>query len=112
MQDKRIADEQITASSEWKLTFDPFNARLNQPRETGKGGGWCADITRDRDPWIQVHIGIPTLVSGIITQGRSGSGDWVITFEVFYGDDGLTWQYVMDSLEPMVMMQCYCTEKM
>ena len=105
MQDKRIADEQITASSEWKLTFDPFSARLNQPNEASKAGAWCAD-SRDRDPWIQVRIGIPTLVSGIITQGRPGGVDWVIEYEVLYGDDDKTSQYVMDSLEPMVMMPC------
>ena len=107
MQDKRIVDEQITASSEWALTFDPFLARLNQQREPGKDGAWCAEVSKDRDPWIQVKMGTPRLVSGIITQGRSDTTDWVTNFEVMLGDDGLTWQYVWNStsFEPMVMKQ-------
>ena len=66
-------------------------ARLNLQSIPGVfGGSWRAD-NGDQNPWIQVDFLRPVTVTGIITQGRSGSDQWVTTYKLAYSDDGITW---------------------
>ncbi|XP_072022206.1 uncharacterized protein [Amphiura filiformis] len=93
-----IADSQITASTTSMASGDNHAAhfaRLNQARfEDGSTGSWSAGVV-DPNQWIQVNMGTPTLVSGIITQGRDIAGtQWVTMFTVEYSRDCITWQDV------------------
>jgi len=42
----------------------------------------------DMLPWIQVDFNVPTLLTGIVTQGRpTVSEEWVETFKIQYGNN-------------------------
>ena len=74
MENNMIADDQITASSEWFRFVNPAyhganNARLNRPSQSGSVGAWCS-LTQDLNQWIQVDLMTPTWVTGVRIQGR------------------------------------------
>ena len=98
MQDYRINKSQITASSEWTWIPDASNARLNGKSSVGKTGIWCADVN-NLNHWVSVDLGVSRLVSGVITQGRNGVEQWVTEFKIQYGVDGITWHYIVDSMQ-------------
>ncbi|XP_038060404.1 lactadherin-like isoform X2 [Patiria miniata] len=98
MEDGRIPDANITASSMWSNRADhgPTRARLNL--QAGMASAWCNDEASDPDPWIQVDMGSNVIITGVITQGR-GDGNWpqwVTEFKVAYSDDGQDWTNVTD----------------
>ncbi|XP_072022195.1 uncharacterized protein [Amphiura filiformis] len=98
MEDGTITDSQITASSEFGANYAATNGRLNQDSGADSAGSWSAATAND-DQWIQVDLGTPTLVSGIITQGRDGTDQWVTMFTVEYSKDCITWKDVDDKAE-------------
>ena len=96
MEDGRITDSQITASSEYvdAMYHGPTNARLNKPAESGVASGSWAAQTMDTNQWIQVDLKIATWVTGVMIQGRAGTNQWVKKFKVQYSDDGEKWKYI------------------
>ncbi|XP_038060527.1 lactadherin-like [Patiria miniata] len=99
MEDGRIPDASITASSMWSNRADhgPTRARLNL-QVRGGAAAWCNDEASDPDPWIQVDFGSNVIITGVITQGR-GDGNWrqwVTEFKVAYSNDGQEWTDVTD----------------
>ncbi|XP_072023596.1 uncharacterized protein [Amphiura filiformis] len=97
MADGSITDSQISASSEYSApSLAAANARLNQGNGVdGSGGSWAVDSGMvNANQWIQVDLGTPTLVTGVITQGRDGTSQWVTMFTVEYSTDCITWQNV------------------
>ena len=96
MEDGRILDSQITASSEYNSDFGSVtNARLNRPASVGKFGG---PATSDLDQWVQVDLGVSRLVTGIAIQGRDRATviHFVKKYMVQYSSDGGTWRYVTE----------------
>ncbi|XP_035699293.1 uncharacterized protein LOC118431952, partial [Branchiostoma floridae] len=73
-----ISDSQISASSQKNGGVGPEMARLNLRK-----GGWRPDLA-DSQPWLQVDLLRPTLVTGVVTQGRTGT--WVETYKIGYSD--------------------------
>ena len=111
MEDGRITDSQITASSEHHSgNLDYIYARLNQPAQSGIGGAWTAG-TQDLNQWIQVEFESSKWMNGIIIQGRSNTNQWVTEYKVQYSIDGENWQYVMtvDDQDEQVWMDAFCT---
>ena len=97
MEDGRIANYQITASSAKNHGTEAYFGRLNDaPVQDITNGVWTA-YTQDKNQWIRVNFGVPRLLTGIITQGRPGKDQWVTQYKVQFGDDGVNWQYVVDS---------------
>ena len=97
MEDGHIANYQITASSAWRNWTRAYFGRLDEdPVKDITNGVWTSS-TSDKDQWIQVNFGIPRLITGIITQGRHGAKQWVTRYRVQYGDDGINWEYAVDS---------------
>ena len=46
------------------------------------------DFLDDLLPWIQVDFHIPTLITGVVTQGRPTSREeWIQTFKIQYGNN-------------------------
>lgn len=67
--------------------------------------GWCA--RKKKDPqWIQIDIGPPTLVTGVITKGRGDSQrpHWVKRFMVEYSNNSVDWKKYQDAhhLDPKI----------
>ena len=92
MEDRRISDSQITASSEWSPDYGPTNARLTRPADGSTTGSWVAR-TNDLLQWIQVDFSVPKMVSGIMMQGREGyyQAQCVTRYRVEYKNGGTTW---------------------
>ncbi|XP_072018223.1 uncharacterized protein [Amphiura filiformis] len=95
IEDGRISDSQMTASSEYDSNHGPSNARLNRAAQSGTSGGWNPEY-QDTNPWIQAALGVPTRVTGVLIQGRQDCcPQWVTKFKVQYSNDGQNWAYVL-----------------
>ncbi|RMX52485.1 hypothetical protein pdam_00013777, partial [Pocillopora damicornis] len=88
MENYRIPNSAITASSEWDANHGPTNARLNRPSGSGKTGAWSAK-RNDANQWIQVTFSEVTKVTGVGIQGRYDYNQWVTKFKVSYSRDGI-----------------------
>ena len=101
MEDVRIKDSQITASSviKRKTPPHPWLARLN--RNIPGWGAWCPDITggkrteKNYDQYIQIDLLNLTKVTGIATQGRSHSGgrEYAKDYKISYRRDDGTYNF-------------------
>ena len=97
MEDGRIKDDQITASSEHNHAHGPTNARLNRPAQSGTTGAWSSK-TNDQNQWIQADLLLHQRVVGVILQGRADNyNQYVTKYKVAYSRDGVTWQNVQDA---------------
>ena len=97
MEDGRIQDSQLTASSQYSDDLAPAYARLNQPAvEGGSGGAWHPKGS-DTSKWIQVDLSIITMVTGIISQGRgrAANNQWTTKYNVQRSDNAALWMWVM-----------------
>jgi len=58
------------------------------------------------DQWLELDIGHPTLVTGLVTKGRGDSekNHWVTKYKVSYSNDSILWTFYKDAnhLEPKV----------
>ena len=88
-----IKDNQITASSVFQeRDCGPNNARLNKTDNPTSIGAWCP-LTKTNE-WIQVKFAVNTLVTGVVTQGRSDYRQWVTKFKMQYSENGSYWYTV------------------
>ena len=87
LEDGRVPDPLIRASSFYNYYCGPFNARLNRRRYGRQGGAWCSK-RRDRRQWLQVDFGALSTVSGVATQGRQNSAQWVTSYYISYSRNG------------------------
>jgi len=91
MQDRRILDHQITASSVgMSFSFTHFNAR--DARLWLKSSSWVSALV-DYSPWLQITFAPEIkLITGIATQG-SPSNNWFITsYTLKYSMTGKIWK--------------------
>ena len=87
MENRKIQDFQITASSEWDANHGPTNGRLNFKAAGGKTGAWSAK-SNDANQWFQVDFRKETIVSEIYIQGRQDANQWVTSYTLSYSHDG------------------------
>ena len=73
MEDKRIPDSAISASSFYSEGTHSNLVRLNSP------SAWVA-VNNDPQPWVQVDLGKDAMIKKIATQGRRGAHQWVKTY--------------------------------
>ncbi|CAB4010496.1 Hypothetical predicted protein, partial [Paramuricea clavata] len=81
MDNGRIQDSQITASTVHNPGLSPQQGRLNS------ASSWSAGLY-DQNQWIQVDLGREEVVTAIATQGRANYPQWVKTYSVCYGSNG------------------------
>lgn len=87
LEDKRVPDPMMRASSYYNFYCRPSSGRLNGRRAGRYGGAWCAK-RRDRRQWLQVDFGALARVSRVATQGRQNSVQWVKTYYLSYSRNG------------------------
>ena len=95
MEDRRITDDQLTATDYfiWSnpsgpdAIYSPQHARLNE------NGAW-ATHKEDINQWIQVASEDTKYITGIITQGFDDA--WIKTYKVEYTGDGTNWHYITE----------------
>ncbi|XP_077975065.1 adipocyte enhancer-binding protein 1-like isoform X2 [Styela clava] len=81
----KILDPSITSSSEYNGNHGPRLGRLDLPQTPGYSAAWCAK-TNVIGHWIQVDFGKPLSITGVVTQGRRDSDQWVKSFKVSCGN--------------------------
>ncbi|XP_071419004.1 neuropilin-2 isoform X2 [Pithys albifrons albifrons] len=96
-----IPDSQISASSIRGYDWSPSMARLVSSRS-----GWFPRVPQAQpgEEWLQVDLGVPKSIRGVIIQGARG-GDSVTTtesrsfvkkFKVAYSMNGKDWDFIQD----------------
>ncbi|XP_066296383.1 uncharacterized protein [Branchiostoma lanceolatum] len=90
-----IPQDSITASSTWRPEMAPYYARYASSKYTFDSHAWCAAFN-DRIQWIQVDLGKPMAVAGVIVQGQQGFPHWVSSFKLLYSLDQKDWMYYQD----------------
>ncbi|XP_033828597.1 discoidin domain-containing receptor 2 isoform X2 [Periophthalmus magnuspinnatus] len=91
LEDGRIRDEALSASSQWHFTTGPQYARLN--REEGDGA-WCPQVASDSQ-YLQVDLGRLTFLTMVGTQGRyahSSGNEFARAYRLNYSRDGVLWK--------------------
>ncbi|KAH0621670.1 hypothetical protein JD844_023227 [Phrynosoma platyrhinos] len=96
-----IPDSQILASSTREYHWVPSVARLVSSRS-----GWFPRIPQAQpgEEWLQVDLGVPKNVKGVIVQGARGGDSinvaearaFVKKFKVAYSMNGKDWEYIQD----------------
>ncbi|XP_028414341.1 uncharacterized protein LOC114537501 [Dendronephthya gigantea] len=81
MENMKISDSKITASTEYSGKHSARKARLNGP------DSWVAK-QNDSDPWIEVDLGRNETITAIAIQGQWRWVQWVKTFTVSYSSSG------------------------
>ena len=83
LQNRRLKDSQITASSEINDYSRASRARLNIRRQGRLSGGWQAAYN-NRYQWIQVFFISPAKIIRIATQGQQDKNQWVTQYVVYH----------------------------
>lgn len=101
MQSGLITDSQISASSTREYLWSPSVARLVSSRS-----GWFPRIPQATpgEEWLQVDLGAPKTVKGVIIQGARGGDSitavegraFVRKFKVAYSLNGQDWESILD----------------
>lgn len=96
-----IADTQISASSTREYLWSSSAARLVSSRS-----GWFPRNPQAQpgEEWLQVDLGTPKTVKGVIIQGARGGDSisamearaFVRKFKVSYSLNGKDWEYIQD----------------
>ena len=89
LEDGSIPDGSLSASSNWEPhdqhtdTSTPAGGRLNNmPPDADTIGAWHPRVA-DTNQRIQVDLGNPTYVTGVLTQGRHAiNSQWVTKYKV------------------------------
>ena len=93
MENGKIADNQITASSEKPPRYKAVNARLHYKNKKGKPLGWQPKKSRDNE-WLQVDLlRDKYIVTGVATQGCLANNKRkrvfrVTKYQLGYSNDG------------------------
>ncbi|KAF7669311.1 hypothetical protein LDENG_00212520 [Lucifuga dentata] len=93
-----VSADQITCSNQdqytgWFSSWLPSKARLNSQ---GFGCAWLSKF-QDNSQWLQIDLKEAMVISGILTQGRCDSDEWITKYSIQYrSDEKLNWIYYKD----------------
>ena len=95
IQNGRIKNSAMTASSQWDVNHASWLARLHRARRGRLMGAWSSRHNNHHQ-WLQIDMGRFTKCSGINTQGRQDADQWVTAYQILYGSDGTRFSYVRE----------------
>ena len=87
MQNGKLPNSALSASSQYNAYAGPENARLHFCAESGRYGAWIAQ-RNDHSQYYQVDFGVETQVTRIETQGRQDNLQYIKTYTLRYSTDG------------------------
>jgi len=85
-----LPDGAFSATSRADHNHAAMYARIGAPRVHGKSHAWCG--TNKRDEAITVDLTTSHLVTGVATQGRGDSDQWVTRYSVETSKNGEIWE--------------------
>ena len=93
MESGAIADEQISASSEFSVYHAAKYGRLHLKRKPSNVGSWSS-LAVDTNQWLQIDLGNDrTSISRVATQGRNDYDQFVTKYQLQYSEDEVTFHY-------------------
>ena len=93
MESGAIADEQISASTEFGPSYAAKYGRLHLERKPGSVGSWSSFIL-DTNQWLQIDLADDrTSISRVATQGGNQYNQFVTKYRLQYSEDGVTFHY-------------------
>jgi hypothetical protein len=99
MEDGRIKDSQITASSIYNQLHVASLARLHNNIINGYTGSWSS-LGLNQGQYLQIDLNKVSYISQVATQGRPAAFDqWVTKYTLTYSLDGSTWSRVRQNSE-------------
>ena len=117
VEDGKIPNSYVTASSTYNRYHAPWRGRLNKNARGRNKGAWSAK-KNDKRQFLQFNLGSPTLITAIRTQGRQDASQWVRSYKVFFGNDGVRFipykkgGRVKVSLRHCInVLQCKCKDR-
>ena len=87
LEDRRVPDQLMTASSFYNYYGAARNARLHQRRVGSMGGAWVAKRS-DKRQWLKIDFEGVVRATRISTQGRQNSDQWVTTYYLEFSIKG------------------------
>lgn len=84
LEDGRVPNPVMTASSYNNIYDAPYNARLNRRRHGRLGGGW-SPRRNDKIRWLQIDFQALTKATRVATQGMHNANYWVKRYYIKYG---------------------------
>ena len=91
LQNGRIRNSRITASSEYNVYHAARLGRLHLHKRGRYVGAWCTKH-KNRNQWFKVNFGRLMKITKIATQGRQDAAQWVTYYRVSSSVDGIHWQ--------------------
>lgn len=91
LQNGRLRNSRITASSEYNVYHAARLGRLGLHKRGRYVGAWCARHN-NKNQWIKVDFGRTMKITKIATQGRQDAAQWVTYYRVSSSLDGVHWQ--------------------
>jgi hypothetical protein len=88
IQDYRVRKSMFSASSLLNHYYGPWSTRLQDRNHGYYRGGWYPKYNR-RGEWVQVDLGTQARVTKVAIQGRYDANQYVKTFTMSYGNNGL-----------------------
>ena len=105
IEDGRIPDSALTASTIVNGAHAATLARLNLAAASGKAGSWVAK-KNDVNQWLQIDLGTPTTVTKVATQGRQDSDQWITSYSLPYSLAGSFWvQYTVRGKKKVIVVR-------
>ena len=92
LENERISDGNITASSVQNASTPAKNGRLNYR----SGSSWCAG-TSDTNPYLQIDLQTLHIICAVSTQGNSKADQWVKDYKLQLSTDGTTWTHYKEA---------------
>ena len=93
MENSEISNGQIRASSQFDVNAAANQGRLYLQTTESQDGGWSA-AKNNQNQWLQVDLGSRYFkVTGVATQGKRDIHQWVTSYKLQYGNDGVKFQY-------------------
>ena len=100
LENERISDGNITASSVQNANTPATNGRLNYT----SGSSWCAG-TSDTNPYLQIDLQALHIICAVSTQGNSQADQWVKTYKLQFSINGTTWTDYKEAGQ--IKVQCF-----
>lgn len=93
MENGKILDGQISASSEHNSSLAAIHGRLHYQGLQGNDGAWAAS-TNDFNQWLQIDLGSQFFkVKGVATQSRQNVMQYVTKYKLQYSNNGLNFKF-------------------
>lgn len=81
LQNGRLKNHLMKASSQWDKFHAPFLGRLHRPRHGKYMGAWCAK-SNNKYQYLQIDFTRPSKIIKITTQGRQDANQWVTQYYI------------------------------